>query len=68
LRRAAADPQFLSGVLDFLLSDETLLVAFAERAAISPERIGQARRALVASRGSNRSAGGKWHADDSTDA
>ena len=68
LRRAAADPQFLLGVLDFLLSDESLLVAFATRAAISPERIGQARRALVAARGGNGSASGKWHADDSTDA
>jgi len=68
LRRAAADPQFLPGVLDFLLGDESLLVAFATRAAISPERIGQARRALVAAPGGNRSAGGKWHADDCTDA
>ena len=30
LRRAAADPAFLAGVLDFMLADEPLLVAFAE--------------------------------------
>jgi hypothetical protein len=46
LRRAAADPAFLAGVLDFLLGNEPLLVAFAGRAGIPPERIGEARRAL----------------------
>ena len=43
LRRAAADPAFLAGILDFLLGDEPLLLAFASRAGIPPERIGEAR-------------------------
>lgn len=57
LRRAAADPAFLAGVLDFLLGDEALLVAFAGRAGIPPERIGEARRAFsrgAEDRGSDR--------------
>src|SRR5271166_5033658 len=47
LRRAAADPAFLAGVLDFLLGDEPLLIAFAGRAGIPPERIAEARRAFT---------------------
>ncbi len=50
LRRAAADPAFLRGVLDFLLGNEPLLVAFAGHAGIAPERIGTARRSLAARR------------------
>ena len=46
LRRAAAEPAFLAGVLDFLLSDERLLVAYAEHAEIPATRIAAARRAL----------------------
>src|SRR5260221_14790679 len=46
LRRAAADPAFLAGVLDFLLADEPLLVAFAGHAGIAPERVARARRAF----------------------
>jgi hypothetical protein len=46
LRRAAADPAFLAGVLDFLLSDEPLLIAFAGHAGIPPERVAKARRAF----------------------
>ena len=33
----AASPAFLAGVLDFLLADETALVAFCEAAALAPE-------------------------------
>lgn len=46
LRRAAADPHFLAGVLDFVLADETLLLAFASHAGIEPESIAKARRAF----------------------
>src|SRR5690242_9211669 len=46
LRRAASDPHFLAGVLDFMLSDETLLLAFAGHAGIEPETIARARRAF----------------------
>ena len=46
LRRAAADPAFLAGVLDFVLADEPLLVAFAGHAGIAPEGIARARRAF----------------------
>jgi hypothetical protein len=47
LRKAAAEPGFLPGVLDYLATDETLLVAFAEEAAVAPERIGEARHLLA---------------------
>ena len=46
LRAAAAEPAFLAGVLDFFLSDERLLVSYAEQAGIPTTRIAQARRAL----------------------
>jgi hypothetical protein len=46
LRRAAADPSFLAGVLDFLLGDERLLVDFAAEAGVDPAAIAPARRAL----------------------
>jgi Protein of unknown function (DUF3572) len=46
LRKAAAEPGFLSGVLDHVASDEALLVHFAEAAGIAPERVGEARRLL----------------------
>lgn len=46
LRKAAAEPGFLSGVLDHVVSDEALLVHFAEAAGIAPERVGEARRLL----------------------
>jgi hypothetical protein len=39
LREAARDPGFLTGVIDFLMSDEALLLAFAEHAGIAPERL-----------------------------
>jgi len=46
LRAAAADPAFLASVLDYLLSDEPLLLAFAAAQEQAPETIAAARRAL----------------------
>jgi hypothetical protein len=46
LRQSAAEPGFLTGVLDFLLGDENLLLAFAGEASVPPERIGAAQRLL----------------------
>jgi hypothetical protein len=46
IRTAAAEPGFLVGVLDHVLADERLLIAFADEAAIPPEEIGRARAAL----------------------
>jgi chromosome segregation ATPase len=46
LRKAAAEPGFLPGVLDHVAGDEALLLAFAEAAEIAPERVGDARRLL----------------------
>jgi hypothetical protein len=46
LRQAAADRDFLAGVLDFLLGDEPLLLSYAATAGIDPARIAVARRAL----------------------
>lgn len=45
--RAVSDaPDFLVGVLDHLLADETLLLAFAEQNDIDPEDVGRARETL----------------------
>ena len=46
LRAAAADPAFLVSVLDYLLADEPLLLAFAAYQEQAPETIAAARRAL----------------------
>jgi hypothetical protein len=46
LRAAAADPAFLAAVLDYLLSDEPLLIGFAGAEGVSPERVAAARRAM----------------------
>jgi hypothetical protein len=46
LRARAADPEFLGFVLDFLLSDEAALLAFAREAGIAPDRPLRARVAL----------------------
>ena len=46
LRRAAADPAFLVSVLDYLLADERLLVAFAAELGRSPEDVVRAGEAL----------------------
>ena len=47
LRKAAVEPTFLGAVLDYLVADEALLIAFAESAGLSPERVTAARDALV---------------------
>lgn len=46
LRSRAADPEFLGFVLDFLLGDESALLAFAAAEKISPELPMRARTAL----------------------
>lgn len=43
LRRGIADPAFQAGVLDFALSDESLLIAFAANVGINPASIMLAR-------------------------
>jgi hypothetical protein len=53
IRTAARTPGFLAGVLEHMLSDESLLLAFAERAGINPAEVGQAARTL----------GGRWERD-----
>jgi len=47
LRDAAASPDFLAGVLDFMLEDENLLLAFAADQNIRPETIVRARSRLA---------------------
>jgi hypothetical protein len=54
IRTAAADPQFLVGVLDYVAGDEHLLVAFADHVQMRPEAIARARTAL---------SGGPWERD-----
>jgi len=46
IRDAASEPGFLAGVLDHMLGDESLLLAFAAGAGIDPAGIEKARRAL----------------------
>ena len=46
LRRAAAEPEFLAGILDHLGAEEALLLAFAAHAGIDPADVARARRAL----------------------
>ena len=46
LRSAAADPGFLVGVLDYVNSDERLLIAFAADQGARPEDMIKAREAL----------------------
>jgi len=53
IREAAREPGFLAGVLEHILADENLLLAFAEGAGIDPADIARARRAL----------GGEWERD-----
>jgi hypothetical protein len=53
IRTAAAEPRFLAGVLEYMLSDETLLRAFADQAGIDPAELAHAASAL----------GGAWERD-----
>jgi len=46
LRENMQDPAFLGGILDFLLSDESALLAFCEAIEIAPEFLIRARRCL----------------------
>ena len=58
IREAASEPDFLAGVLEHMLADESLLIAFAESAGIDPAGIARARNALGGIIGSERFAGG----------
>ena len=53
LRESATEPDFLAGVLEHMLADESLLLAFADSAAIDPAAVARARNAL----------GGNWERD-----
>jgi hypothetical protein len=50
IRESATHPDFLAGVLEHMLGNETLLIAFADSAGIDPAGIARARNAL----------GGNW--------
>jgi hypothetical protein len=53
IRGAVSTPGFLAGVLEHMLGDESLLLAFADSAGIDPAEIARARHAL----------GGGWERD-----
>jgi Protein of unknown function (DUF3572) len=53
IREAAREPNFLAGVLEHMLGDESLLIAFAQSAGLDPADIARARKAL----------GGQWDRD-----
>jgi hypothetical protein len=46
LRNAAADPQFLAGVLEFVLRDDNTVKAFAEASELDPTTVAAALQAL----------------------
>ena len=46
IRKAATEPAFLAGVLDHVVSDETLLVAVAAHAGVSPFTVERAQAVL----------------------
>ena len=46
VRERYSDPDFLSGVLDYLLSDESLLITFVEERGLEPALPAAARREL----------------------
>jgi hypothetical protein len=50
LRAAARQAGFLAGVLDHVMSDEALLLAFAQHAGLAPEEIAKAHLALAGDR------------------
>ena len=53
IRQAAQQPGFLGGVLEHILGDESLLIAFAQSAGINPAEVARAAAAL----------GGRWERD-----
>ncbi|WP_158815069.1 DUF3572 domain-containing protein [Methylocapsa sp. S129] len=46
LRKAAAEPRFLAAILDYLASNEALLVDFARDSARNPEEVARAHAVL----------------------
>jgi hypothetical protein len=46
IRDAAREPNFLAGVLEHILADENLLIAFADNAGVDPADLTRARQAL----------------------
>jgi hypothetical protein len=46
IRKVAADPAFLAGVLDHVAADEPLLLAVAAHAGVSPETVARAHAAF----------------------
>lgn len=46
IRRAAQEPGFLAGVLQFILAHEPTLMRFAQECDVAPEAVGKAARAL----------------------
>jgi hypothetical protein len=46
LRERAGEPEFLAAVMDFLMSDEELLMAFCNETSIDPKDLQIARMAL----------------------
>ena len=46
IRKAAAEPSFLAGVLDHVCGDEPLLLAVAEHAGVTPQEIEHAQAVL----------------------
>ena len=46
IRDAAREPNFLAGVLEHILAEENLLIAFADSAGINPTEVARARQAL----------------------
>jgi hypothetical protein len=46
IRDAARDPNFLVGVLEYILADENLLIAFADSAGFDPAEVARSRQAL----------------------
>jgi Protein of unknown function (DUF3572) len=53
IRQTAREPGFLAGVLEHMLGDESLLLAFARSAGIDPAEVARAASAL----------GGQWERD-----
>lgn len=46
LRAAAETPDFLAGILDYVLGDESLLLSFAANCGLDPFQVQQARASL----------------------